>query len=181
MAGFLFSFLGLSDAVGRVSYQALWERAFRLDGQSTLFENNSESWRIQYPRHWIAYSMNSEGVSTYFFKPDKATPTLEFALTRRPITDGTDLETSVNEFLMFLPKRGETQILSRGPISYPLFQRAYEVVYEDPTQPIVLRHRLIFLVNAEGLTVLSVAAVPAWSERLLKETERFLFSFEPIG
>lgn len=181
MAGFLISFLGLSDAVGRVAYQELWERAFRLDGQGTLFENSAEGWRIQYPKHWIAYSMKEGGVTTYFFKPDKATPTLEFALMRRSEEEGDDLETSVNKFLLALPKSGATQIISQGPIRYPLFQRAHEVIYEDPTQLIVLRHRLIFLSNAEGLTILSVAAVPAWFERLSEEIERFLFSFEPIG
>lgn len=180
MVGFLIAFLGFSDAVGELGYHGLWRQAYRLNGAAVAFENPSEGWRVRYPGLWKTYSMKNEGVSTYFFKPEKTSPAIEFSLTHRA-GEKPNLETAVENFLLALPKSGKTQILYRGEIRYPLFQHAYQVIYEDPSQPIVLRHRLIFLSNGEGLTVLSVAALPLWYERLSADSERFLFSFEPLG
>jgi hypothetical protein len=181
MVGFLFSFLGFSDAVGQLSYHRLWRQAFRLTGPETVFENSSEGWKIRYPGQWSAYSLKNEGATTFFFKPEKTTQTIEFSITRRKGTDRHDLAAVARDFLLALPKSGETQILFQGEIPYPLYQHAYQVVYEDPTPSVVLRHRLIFLSNPEGLIVLSVAAVPSWSQRLSADADRFLLSFEPIG
>ena len=180
MLGFLIAFLGFSDAVGQISYQHLWRHAFRLTGPEAVFENKSEGWKIRYPGQWIAYSMKNEGVTTYFFKPERSTSSLEFSLRHRASAENTDLELTVRNFLMALPKSGQTEILFQGPIPYPLYQNAYQLIYEDPTTAIVLRHRLIFLSHAEGLTVLSVTGIPSWYERLASDANRFLFSFEPV-
>ena len=181
MVGFLIAFLGFSDAVGELCYHGLWRQAYRLNGAAVSFDNPSEGWRVRYPSLWTTYSMKNEGVSTFFFKPEKTSPAIEFSLSHRGGTEKPDLVTAVRNFLLALPKSGNTQILYQGEVRYPLFQHAYQVIYEDPGQSIVLRHRLIFLSNAEGLTVLSVAAVPLWYERLSADSERFLFSFEPLG
>lgn len=180
MLGFLIAFLGFSDAVGQISYHYLWRHAFRLTGPKTVFENKSEGWKIRYPGQWSPFSMKGEGVTTYFFKPEKTTLAIEFSLSYRGGTENPDLKLTVQKFLMALPKSGKTEILFQGPIPYPLFQNAYQLIYEDPTAPIVLRHRLIFLSHAEGLTVLSVTGVPSWDERLASDTNHFLFSFEPV-
>ncbi|MBK8575071.1 MAG: hypothetical protein IPN90_05115 [Elusimicrobia bacterium] len=181
MLGFVVAFLGFSDAVGQLSYQALWRQAFRLGGPVAVFENKSEEWRIRYPGLWARYSLKEKDVTTFFFKPAATTPAIEFSISHRKGTETPDLDAAVRNFFLALPKSGSTQVLAQGPIHYPLFQHAYEVVYEDPDQPIVLRHRLIFLSGAEGLTVLSVTAVPSWYERLFADAERFLLSFEPLG
>ena len=181
MLGFLIAFLGFSDAVGHLSYHRLWRHAFRLTGQEALFESPSEGWRIRYPGQWTPYSMKEEGVTTYFFKPEKNTPAIEFSLSHRGGTENPDLISTVRDFLLALPKSGKTEILYQGPIRYPLYQNAYQLIYEDPTASIVLRHKLIFLSHAEGLTVLSVTSVPVWYERLSSDADRFLFSFEPLG
>ncbi len=181
MIGFLLSFLGFSDAVGQISYHQLWRQAFRLTGQETFLENPSEGWKVRYPGQWRTYSMKTGGVTTYIFKPEATTQAIEYSLTRRTGAENPDLNQAVQDFLVALPKSGKTQILYQGEIPYPLYQHAYQLVYEDPTQSVVLRHRLVFLSHAEGLTVLSVAAVPSWSERLSKDADRFLFSYEPLG
>lgn len=180
MLGFLVAFLGFSDAVGQIAYHQLWRHAFHLTGPKAVFENKSEGWKIRYPGQWSAFSMTSEGVTTYFFKPKKTTPAIEFSLSHRGGTENPDLDLTVRNFLMTLPKSGRTEILFQGPIPYPLYQHAAQLIYEDPTAPIVLRHRLVFLSHAEGLTVLSVTGVPAWYERLASDANHFLFSFEPV-
>ncbi len=179
--GFLLSFLGFSDAVGQISYHRLWRQAFRLTGREAVFENQSEGWKVRYPGQWSAFSMKSEGMTTFFFKPEKTAQAIEYSLSRRGGVENPDLNQAVQDFLMALPKSGKTQILFKGEIPYPLYQHAYQLIYEDPTPSVVLRHRLVFISNAEGLTVLSVAAVPSWSERLSTDADRFLFSFEPLG
>jgi hypothetical protein len=181
MLGFLFAFLGFSDAVGQIAYHRLWRQAFRLTGRETVFENKSEGWKVRYPGQWSAYTMRNDGVTTFFFKPEKTTQAIEFSLSRRAGNDHPDLDNVARDFLLALPKSGQTQILFQGEIPYPLYQHAYQVIYEDPTQSIVLRHRLVFLSHADGLTILSVAAVPSWHERLSTDSDRFLLSFEPLG
>jgi hypothetical protein len=181
MVGFVVAFLGLSDAIGHLAYHSLWRQAFRLNGRDAVFENKSEGWKVRYPGLWTHYSLKGEGVTTTFFKPEATTPAIEFSLSHRGAIATPDLEAAVRDFFLALPKSGSTQILAQGPLRYPLFQRAYHVIYEDPSQAIVLRHRLIFLSGAEGLTVLSVAATPSWHERLTEESNRFLFSFEPLN
>lgn len=180
MAGLVLAFLGFSDAVGQISYHYLWRKAFLLTGQDAVFENPADGWRVRYPRDWASLLFKTGQVTTTVFKPNKLTPALEFSVTHRPAVTGTDLESAVDLFVLDLPKSGGTQILFRGPVRYPRFQKAYEVSYEDPGQSIVLRHRVIFLANAEGLTVLSVAAAPHWMNRLAADAEHFLFSYEPI-
>lgn len=181
MLGFLFAFLGFSDAVGQISYHRLWRQAFRLTGREAVFENKSEGWKVRYPSQWGAYPMKNEGVTTFIFKPEKTTQAIEFSLSHRKGIDRPDLDAVARDFLLNLPKSGRTQILFQGEIPYPLYQHAYQVIYEDPTQSFVLRHRLVFLSHAEGLTILSVAAVPSWHERLSGDSDRFLLSFEPVG
>jgi hypothetical protein len=181
MVGFLFSFLGFSDAVGQLSYHRLWRQAFRLTGPETVFENSSEGWKIRYPGQWSAYSLKTREPPRSFLNRRKQPRPSNFRspAEREPIA--TIWPTVARDFLLALPKSGETQILFQGEIPYPLYQHAYQVVYEDPTPSVVLRHRLIFLSNPEGLIVLSVAAVPSWSQRLSADADRFLLSFEPIG
>ncbi|MBK8871215.1 MAG: hypothetical protein IPN19_09240 [Elusimicrobia bacterium] len=180
MMGLVLAFLGFSDAVGQISYHHLWRKAFLLTGRDVAFENPTDGWRVRYPQDWTSFTLKIGRVTTYVFKPKKLTPGLEFSLTHRPAMMDTDLESAVNLFILDLPKSGDTQILSRGPARYPRFQKAYEIVYEDPKPTIVLRHRVVFLAGAEGLTVLSVAAVPHWMDRLAADANHFLFSYEPI-
>jgi hypothetical protein len=180
MAGLVLAFLGFSDAVGQLSYHHLWRKAFLLTGRDVVFENPTDGWRVRYPRDWASFALKTGQVTTHVFKPNKLTPALEFSLTHRPAVTETDLESAVELFIMDLPKSGDTQILSRGPVRYPKFQKAYEIVYEDPGQTIVLRHRVMFLAGAEGLTVLSVAAAPHWMDRLAADADHFLYSYEPI-
>lgn len=180
MAGLVLAFLGFSDAVGQISYHHLWRKAFLLTGRDVAFENPADGWKVRHPRDWASFAMKTGQVTTYFFKPNKLTPALEFSLTHRPAVMDTDLESAVDLFLLDLPKSGDTQILSRGPVRYPRFQKAYEIVYQDPNPTIVLRHRVVFLAGAEGLTVLSVAAAPHWMDRLAADADHFLFSYEPI-
>ncbi|MBL0058102.1 MAG: hypothetical protein IPP35_03085 [Elusimicrobia bacterium] len=175
--GLLLSFMGFSDAAGRLAYQGLWRRAFQLGGNDALFQEDREGWSVHYPGLWKPYDARTNGATTFLFKPNRLTPAMEFSVTRRALPAKTNLETAGLNFLLALPKSGSTKILTQRSIPYPGAPGAYEVVYEDPDQLILLRHRLIFLLNGGDMFVLSVVAVPVWMERLSAESERFLFSF----
>lgn len=176
LAGLLMAFTGVNQSVGVIGYEKFWRRAFHLGTDYRDFRHQKEKWVVQYPSHWAAWEERTPETQTFMFKPSRLTLSLMFSVTRKPLNAPSSVEQLADQFLMNLPKSGQTQILERRAFDYPDGRPAFELVYEDPTQTVPLRNRVVFVIQGGDLFMLSASALPGGLARLTQDADRFLLS-----
>ena len=179
LGGLLLTFTAINHSVGLIGYEKLWRRAFHLGDTYREFRQPQENWVVQYPSNWAAWEERTPETQTFMFKPSRLTYGLLFSVTRKALASPANVEQLADQFLLRLPKSGQTRILERRAFDYPDGREAFELVYEDPTQTVPLRNRVVFVIQSGDLFMLSASAMPGGLARLTQDADRFLLSLRP--